>query len=126
MAQINSLYKVEDGEVLQSFVENITSQKPEFSIDLSLFKQGAAITRAVNNKLRQRILYTLHKKGLLTVTELRSEICIVQSKTSTHLKILRDVDFVIAHREGQNIYYSINYKRFQEVQALLQQINKVK
>ena len=96
--------------------------KPDFPLDLYLYKGIAAITRAVNNKLRQKMLHTIHKKGRLTVTELKVEMKIEQSSTSTHLKVLREAGFVVAKREGQNVYYSIDYKRLNEVQGIFKKL----
>lgn len=96
--------------------------KPEFTLNLFLFKEGAAITRAVNNLLRQKMLGTIHIKGPLTVTALKNEMKILQTVASNQLKVLREAGFVVAERVGNKIYYSINYKRLSEVQTHLHKI----
>lgn len=95
---------------------------PDFPLDLHLYKDIAAISRAVNNKLRQRMLRTIHTKGRLTVTELRIELKIEQSATSTHLKVLREAGFVVAKREGKSVYYSIDYKRINDMQGIFKKL----
>ena len=109
-----------------TIADNHVPIKGALHLDLHLFRELAILARVVNNKLRQKMLQIIHKKGVVTVTELRKHIKIQQSATSTHLKVLRDVGFVIAHREGQNVYYSINYKRLDEVQKLLRIFNDFK
>lgn len=102
-----------------SFTYNLQPMNTPFTLDLRLFKAGAAITRAVNNKVRQKMLFLLHKKGCLTVTELKQEMKLEQSITSSHLRILREVGFVTTQRDGSKIYYSINYEKLNEVQDFL-------
>lgn len=80
--------------------------------------------RAINHELRQQKLHYIHKKGKVTVSELKEVLKLEQSAASLHLAILRNEELVIAEREGQSIYYSINYERLQKVQALLKEMLK--
>ena len=61
------------------------------------------------------ILYTLAEKNL-NVSDLAKAIDLPQSTVSRHLKVLRDRDMVVAHREGQSVYYTLSDDRI--IQAL--------
>lgn len=47
-----------------------------------------------------------------------------QSVASSHLKILRKAGFVITERAGEEIYYSLNYYKFSEVDNQVKAILK--
>lgn len=96
----------------------------QLDLDTELFEEGARLMRAINHELRQQKLHHIHHKGKVTVGELREALKLEQSAASLHLAILRQEELVIAERAGQNIYYSINYKRLQKVQALLKEMLK--
>lgn len=100
--------------------------KPHFDLDPELFEEGARLMRAINHELRQEKLRLIHNKGKATVSELKDALKLEQSAASMHLAILRNEELVITEREGQNIYYSINYERLQKVQALLKVMLKGK
>ena len=60
--------------------------------------------------------------GKVAAQAIKDALKLEQSAASLHLAILRKEELVIAEREGQNIYYSINYKRLEKVQALLKEM----
>ena len=93
-------------------------------LELHLFEEGAMLMRAINNELRQDILAYLHKHGRLKVFEIYRGLQMEQTVVSLHLGILRQAHFVNAKRDGQSIYYSINYDRLQMVQQKLHEILK--
>ena len=105
-----------------SNAEILAPGKQELLLDLELIKKGAAISRAVNHSLRQRMLQTIHKKGIITVTELKTSLGLSQSITSIHLKILRDAKVVLTQRDGAHIFYSLNYQKLKELQRLYSQL----
>ena len=94
----------------------------KLDLDANLFEEGTRLMRAINHELRQQKLHLIHKKGRVTVNELKNALNLEQSAASLHLAILRKEELVIAEREGQSIYYSINYKRLEKVQALLKEM----
>ena len=76
---------------------------------LKTLSKGQKRLRALNHKLRNRILghiYGSPKK--ITVTEIYNALGIEQSVCSQHLAVLRAEKFVTTHREGKNIYYAVN------------------
>jgi DNA-binding transcriptional ArsR family regulator len=79
-------------------------------LNIEQVKKAYFAFRAANHKVRQQILGLIHKNRRLTVTEIYHKLRIEQSKTSTYLAILRKANLVIARREGQKVFYEINYK----------------
>lgn len=95
-------------------MEILSQMKSSLELDPKLFEEGAGLLRAINHELRQQKLHYIHKKGKVTVSELKRELKLEQAVASMHLSILRKEELVIADREGQNIYYSINYQRLKK------------
>jgi len=81
--------------------------------------KGAALTiRALNHRLRQRIVNLLQTHGELTVTDIYIKIRLEQSVASQHLAILRKAGIVLTERRGKFIYYSIDKNRLSFVYRL--------
>lgn len=68
-------------------------------------KPIALKARAINHKLRQRIIDLLYLNPGLTVTEIFIYLRIEQSVASQHLAILRNAGFVSTQRDGKFIKY---------------------
>ncbi len=79
------------------------------------FKKAALILRAINHKLRQKIIQTIYEHKRISVTDLYIQLRLEQSVASQHLAILRKADFVSTVREGKFIYYTVNLDRIEEV-----------
>lgn len=84
-------------------------------IDVLLLKKSAGVLRAVNHKLRQQILSLLHKEEKLGVTEIYQKLRLDQSVASQHLAVLRHAGFVLTERRGKQIFYSVNYRRLDDL-----------
>ena len=93
-------------------------------LEENLFEEGALLMRAINNDLRRQIFNYIHKHGRLKVFEIYKGLKMEQTVVSLHLGILRQAGFVIATREGQSIYYTINYARLEMVQHKLRELLK--
>ena len=68
------------------------------------------------------ILLTTHmleEAERLTVTELYVKLRLEQSVASQHLAILRRAGIVSTQRDGKFIYYTVNYKRIDEITSLV-------
>lgn len=87
----------------------------ELQIEFFYLKKASLVFRAVNNKVRQQILQLLQEHSKMTVTALYIKLRLDQSATSQHLAVLRRAGFVNTERDGKCIYYSINYKRLEEL-----------
>jgi len=91
-------------------------------INLNEVKKAQMLLRALNHKLRQRILDIIEKDKKIIVTQIHTKLNIEQSVASQHLAILRIADIVNANREGKFIYYSINYAKIEEIEKYTKQL----
>ena len=100
-------------------------KKEKQLFDWNESKKSATIFRALNNKLRQKILNLIAQEQSINVTDLYVKLRVEQSVASQHLAILRKAGFVINKRDGKTISYSINYPRFQLIGLASMQINSL-
>jgi len=94
----------------------------ESLFDPKEIKKGALVIRALNHKLRQKLLTLLDQEGPLTVTEIFQFMRLQQSVTSQHLRILRQARLVVSKPDGKFQVYNINKPRLEEVNKLVQQL----
>ena len=87
----------------------------ELGLDISEIKEAAMVYRALNHKLRQRIISLLHKNKRVNVGTVYHKLGLGQSEASSHLGILRKVGVVISERDSRCVYYSLNYERLKEL-----------
>ena len=80
-------------------------------IDYHNIKKSAMVLRALNHKLRQQVIKTIHENKRLTVTQLYVKLRLEQSVASQHLAILRKAGIVSTERDGKFIFYAINFSR---------------
>lgn len=99
-------------------------QAETLGVDPDLLKKGAGVLRALNNKVRQDLIKTIHKHERTNVSHLYRKLHMEQSVVSQHLRILRDARFVNTERAGKEIYYSLNYERFREIDKLTKELLK--
>ena len=81
-------------------------------IDFLKIKKSFPILRAINHKLRQRILKLLEEQSNVSVSEISRQLNFDRSVTSHHLAILRRSNVVQTQRKGKEIYYSLCPQRF--------------
>jgi DNA-binding transcriptional ArsR family regulator len=93
-------------------------------IDYHNIKKAAMVLRALNHKLRQQFIKTIHENKRLTVTQLYRKLRLDQSLTSQHLAILRKAGIVSAERERKNIFYTINLSRIEEINEFVKNLGK--
>ena len=96
----------------------MANQGSGLNIEEITLKQSVLVLRAINHKLRQQILQLIHRKECIMVTDIYVKLHLEQSVASQHLRILRDARIVTTERQGKQIFYSVDYKRLEEVQAL--------
>jgi DNA-binding CsgD family transcriptional regulator/DNA-binding transcriptional ArsR family regulator len=96
----------------------IASSQTEFVIDTAAIKQAASIYRAIYHPLRLQIVEMVHKAGTINVTPIIKKFKLEQSLISAHLKILRDAKLLNTRREGQQIFYTVNYKQLNRLSQL--------
>ena len=84
-------------------------------IDYHNIKKAAMVLRALNHKLRQEVIKTIHENKRLTVTQLYIKLRLEQSVASQHLAILRKAGIVSTERDGKFIFYTINSSRIEAI-----------
>ena len=71
------------------------------------------VLEAISDPSRRQILELL-KRSEMSVGEINEHFDISGASLSHHLNKLKSADLVIARRQGQNIYYSINTSVFDD------------
>lgn len=94
-------------------------RKSTVNIDNDKLQDAAEILRAINHKLRMRILEFIDQNEKINVNKIYNTLNLEQSITSQHLRILRKAGVVDTQRDGKFIYYEINYDRVnQSIEAI--------
>ncbi len=99
-----------------------TSTESSIKVDYHSLKKAALVLRALNHKLRQQLLKLIEEEKKITVTEIYVRLRLEQSVASQHLAILRKAGIVITQRDGKFIYYSVNFKRIEEIDTFVKQL----
>lgn len=68
----------------------------------------ALVYKALGEETRIRMVNLLAEIGEVCVCDLESALEITQSKTSRHLRVLKEADIVVDRREGAWIYYRVH------------------
>jgi DNA-binding transcriptional ArsR family regulator len=89
-------------------MHNLNANQAPKTFHYKEITEAASIIRAVNHKLRFRILNLLAQNGPLNVTELRIWLKEDQSIVSQQLAILRRAQVVTNKKSGQEVYYTLN------------------
>ncbi len=98
------------------------STEEVLKINYHNLKKAALVLRALNHKLRQQILTLIETEKKITVTEIYVRMRLEQSVASQHLAILRRAGIVTTQRDGKFIYYTVNYKRINEITKLVEDL----
>jgi len=104
--------------------ETVTLKKGSGSVQLDYteLRKAVLVLRAVNHKLRQRIIDLLDSGETMTVTDIYIKLRLEQSVASQHLAILRRAGVVITERQGKFIYYSLNNERLEQIATLVEDL----
>ena len=86
----------------------------------SVYQLHAQLLKALASPRRLMILDGLHA-GPKSVGELESVLQLPQATVSQHLSALRSQGLVVAHREGNSVYYSLTSERIVEALDLIHQ-----
>jgi ArsR family transcriptional regulator, arsenate/arsenite/antimonite-responsive transcriptional repressor len=84
-----------------------------------------SIFKALNDPTRREILELLHEKDL-TAGEIAEQFSMSWPSISHHLDLLKQAKLVIAEKEGQYIYYSLNTTVVDELMKWLLQFKTKK
>jgi DNA-binding transcriptional ArsR family regulator len=99
-----------------------TESQDTLKINYHNLKKAALVLRALNHKLRQQILSLIETEKKITVTEIYVRLRLEQSVASQHLAILRRAGIVATQRDGKFIYYTVNYKRIDEINKVVEDL----
>lgn len=104
--------------------ETVTLKKgnKDVQLDYSELRKAVLVLRAVNHKLRQRVIDLLEDGDPMTVTDIYIKLRLEQSVASQHLAILRRAGVVITDRQGKFIYYTINKDRLGQISTLVEDL----
>lgn len=91
-------------------------------LDYTALRKAVLVLRAVNHKLRQRIIDLLEEGDNMTVTDIYIKLRLEQSVASQHLAILRRSGVVVTNRQGKFIYYSLDKDRLAQISRLIEEL----
>ena len=96
--------------------------KTEIALDYTELRKAVLVLRAVNHKLRQRVIDLLEEHERMTVTEIYIKLRLEQSVASQHLAILRKAGVVATERNGKFIFYSLDQERLNQISRLVEEL----
>lgn len=104
--------------------ETVTLKKGgnDVQLDYADLRKAVLVLRAVNHKLRQRIIDLLEDGETMTVTDIYIKLRLEQSVASQHLAILRRAGVVATERQGKFIYYSLDKGRLAQISTLVEDL----
>ncbi|NJL76923.1 MAG: helix-turn-helix transcriptional regulator [Saprospiraceae bacterium] len=94
----------------------------EIKLDYAELRKAVLVLRAINHKLRQRIIALLEEGEQMTVTDIYIKLRLEQSVASQHLAILRRAGVVVTDRQGKFIYYSLDKDRLEQISKLVEEL----
>ncbi len=103
-------------------IVTLKNGKQEIQLDYAELRKAVLVLRAVNHKLRQRIIDLLEENDNMTVTDIYIKLRLEQSVASQHLAILRRAGIVITNRQGKFINYSLNRDRLAQISKLVEEL----
>ena len=101
---------------------SLTQGPQDVLLDYAELRKAVLVLRAVNHKLRQRIIQLLEENERMTVTDIYIKLRLEQSVASQHLAILRRAGVVKTEREGKFIYYSLDRERLEQISQLVEEL----
>ena len=94
----------------------------DVQLDYAELRKAALVLRAVNHKLRQRMIDLLEESQRMTVTDIYIKLRLEQSVASQHLAILRKAGVVKTERQGKYIFYSLDGERLTQISRLVEEL----
>ena len=96
--------------------------KEEIHLDYAELRKAVMVLRAINHKLRQRVIDLLEENDKMTVTDIYIKLRLEQSVASQHLAILRRAGVVKTERQGKFIFYGLNKDRLSQISKLVEDL----
>lgn len=94
----------------------------DVQLDYTELRKAVLVLRAVNHKLRQRMIDLLEENQRMTVTDIYIKLRLEQSVASQHLAILRKAGVVQTDRQGKYIYYFLDQERLSQISRLVEEL----
>jgi len=94
----------------------------DVQLDYAELRKAVLVLRAVNHKLRQRIIALLEEGEGMNVTDIFVKLRLEQSVASQHLAILRRAGIVYTERSGKFIHYHLNKERLSQISHLVEEL----
>jgi DNA-binding transcriptional ArsR family regulator len=94
----------------------------DIQLDYSELRKAVMVLRAVNHKLRQKMIELLEENDRMTVTDIYIKLRLEQSVASQHLAILRKSGVVTTQRDGKFIYYGVDQERVKQISHLVEEL----
>lgn len=101
---------------------DLKNGEEDITLDYAELRKAVLVLRAVNHKLRQRIIDLLDQNGNMTVTDIYIKMRLEQSVASQHLAILRRAGVVTTQRQGKFINYELNRERLNQISRLVDEL----
>ncbi len=103
-------------------VVSLKKGKQQVDLDYAELRKAVLVLRAVNHKLRQKVIDLLEENGQMAVTDIYIKLRLEQSVASQHLAILRRAGVVITERKGKFIYYNLDKERLEQISKLVEEL----
>ena len=96
--------------------------KSDILLDYAELRKAVLVLRAINHKLRQRVINLLEENQRMTVTDIYIKLRLEQSVASQHLAILRKAGVVQTERQGKYIFYTLDKDRINQISRLVEEL----
>lgn len=82
------------------------------------------VFKALGDKNRLRIVKLLasNKKYSFCVTEIAEKMNISQPAVSQHIKVLKEIDMLLSHREGFRVYHTVNMETMRTLVPMVENL----
>ena len=108
--------------MLENTLEKESTTINPIKLNYNEVKKSALVLRAINHKLRQRIMELVAEQPNITVTEIYVQLRLEQSVASQHLAILRKAGILRTNRNGKFINYSVDNDRIDQLNDIVKTI----
>lgn len=86
--------------------------------------QISHVFKALGDKNRLKIIKLLasNEKHSFCVTEIAEKIIISQPAVSQHIKVLKEIDVLLSHREGFRVYHTVNMETMRTLVPMVENL----
>jgi DNA-binding transcriptional ArsR family regulator len=88
-------------------------------------RTSSKILRAVDHRLRQRMLEQMDLYGSLNPEALAGLLNVKPSLVAHHLEVLKQAHVVDYSLEGKQFFYSVNYSKIKKINSFIKNLNEM-